>query len=493
MGTLDVPGVTLAVGNATWAALGTVFKTGIVYKGDVVKTGYDMIPNGVYIPSTATMTAVKITLDFPTIGGTQVWNVVLDHAGTKSTVATVTIADGARGAVTNSLSVSLVTGDLLLFQCSGANGSTFTGSGPTVQFAIGGSLAIPTAPGANGNPVATPSPTSVALSWSAGTGAFNYLIRRDGKPYAITATTSYTDLGPDGSGLSAGESHSYNVDSLVPGAITVNTNAASTAASSSSSYYPSISQNVSALTTDFVVTLGSNTGTAAHVAADGLATFTSGNVGTNNAQDVVHTEWVKESTTSSQSDATNRHQAMRVYHYFGFGVTGTVVNHYFNEQAYPGLTTSMTNYLQLQIAPSYYRLAMKAPGFNSGAFFILTTTAAAQATTTNTGGSLSWPITVTVDPTGATLYGLMTEMQWPLDVSGSQTVKIYMGTTAQLDTFAAGGATPPLINTITLSAAQRSALSKGHYSHEIVGNQTTTGNMTYFEKKKTILGLDTAS
>jgi YD repeat-containing protein len=340
MRTLDVPGVTLAVGNATWAALGTVFKTGIVYKGDQVASGYDMIPNGVYVPSTCTMTAVKITLDFPTIGGTQAWNIVLDHAGTKSTVATVTIADGARGAVTNSLSVSLVAGDLLLFQCSAANGVTFTGAGPTVQFAIGGSLSIPTAPGANGNPVATPTPTSIGLTWTAATGAFNYLIRRDGKPYAITALLAYTDLGPTGAGLSAGESHSYNVDALVPGAITVNTNSVSAAASASYSYFPAVSQNVGALTNDFVVTAGSNTtgASAAHTDATGLETLTSGATGANNVQDTVHVDWVKESSTQSQSDATNRHQAIRMYTEFGFGTAAAVMNHFFNEQAYPGVS-----------------------------------------------------------------------------------------------------------------------------------------------------------
>jgi hypothetical protein len=497
MRTLDVPGVTLAVGNATWAALGTVFKTGIVYKGDQVASGYDMIPNGVYVPSTCTMTAVKITLDFPTIGGTQAWNIVLDHAGTKSTVATVTIADGARGAVTNSLSVSLVAGDLLLFQCSAANGVTFTGAGPTVQFAIGGSLSIPTAPGANGNPVATPTPTSIGLTWTAATGAFNYLIRRDGKPYAITALLAYTDLGPTGAGLSAGESHSYNVDALVPGAITVNTNSVSAAASASYSYFPAVSQNVGALTNDFVVTAGSNTtgASAAHTDATGLETLTSGATGANNVQDTVHVDWVKESATQSQSDATNRHQAIRMYTEFGFGTAAAVMNHFFNEQSYPGVSTSMTNYFQVQMTPTYYRLGIKASGINGGSFYNLSASGTSPAQCTTVGdasGHVAWPITVTVDATGATRYGLMIEMS-VVKGDGSQDVKVYMGTTAQLATFIAGGATPPQVNTCTLTTAQRSALTRGHYGWEQLGNQVSTGAQTYFEKTKTILGLDLAA
>jgi hypothetical protein len=271
MRTLDVPGVTLAVGNATWAALGTVFKTGIVYKGDQVASGYDMIPNGVYVPSTCTMTAVKITLDFPTIGGTQAWNVVLDHAGTKSTVATVTIADGARGAVTNSLSVSLVAGDLLLFQCSAANGATFTGSGSDGAVRHRRVAVDPHRSRRERQPCRHPHPHVGRPVLDRGYGGVQ--LPDPPRRQAVRHHRHHFlhRPRPDRRRPVRWRVPQYNVDSLVPGAITVNTNAASTRSLASYVVLPAVSQNVGALTNDFVVTAGSNTtgASAAHVARTG--------------------------------------------------------------------------------------------------------------------------------------------------------------------------------------------------------------------------------
>jgi hypothetical protein len=477
--------------DSRYAPFGASYKGTAYSTKDVVTAGYDMVPNGIPIVASATLTAAQITLDFPTIGGTQVWHVILDHSGTFSTVGTITVADGARGGVVNSLSVALVAGDLLLVQCFQANGTTYTGAYPSFRCAFGGSLALPSAPSAPTGLAATSGATSVGLSWTAGTGSVSNLIRRDGVPYAITANTAFTDAGPTGAGLSPGETHTYNVDALVPGNIAVNNTGVSGGAVTAYTYYPSITQSVSAMNTDFVVTLGSNSGTAAAVNASGLMTMTSGAVGAGAVQDNVHIDWVKESATSSQSDATNRHTAWRMYTYFGFGGSSAIMNHIFNEGSYTNLTTSLTNYLQVEMTPNWYRLGIKAAGFNSGGFYDLSasTTSPVQCTTVgDTNGHVTWPITVTVDPTGATLYGLMIEASL-IAGDGSQALKIYMGTTAQLDTFIAGGALPPLVNTCTITAAQRSALVKGHYGWELLGNQTSTGAQLYFEKKKTIVPL----
>jgi hypothetical protein len=105
-----------------------------------------------------------------------------------------------------------------------------------------------------------------------------------------------------------------------------------------------------------------------------------------------------------------------MYTEFGFGTATASMNHYFNEQAYPGLTTSMTNYFQVQMTPTYYRLGIKASGVQRR---VRSTSCPppppprSAPPPVTPGGSLSWPITVTVDPTGATRYGLMIEMQCP--------------------------------------------------------------------------------
>jgi hypothetical protein len=482
--------------NNLYAPFGASYK-GIAFStGAQVTTGYDLVPNGLPIVANATMTAVQITLIYPTIGGAQTWKVVKDSGGTFTQVATITVADGARGGVTNSLSVSLVAGDLLLVQCTSAAGTTYSGLGPAFRAAFGGSLALPSAPSAITGLSATGAATSVTLSWTAGTGSISSLVRRDGVPYAVVSTGSYTDLGPSGLGLSSGETHTYAVDALVPGNIAVGGGTVTQGTASSYTYYPAVAQNVSALTNDFVVTAGTNSPTAA-VNSSGLATFTSGAVGANAVQDTIHVEWVKESGTQSQSDTTNKHSAWRMYTKFGFGSSAALMNHIFCENAYTNLTTSLTNYLQIQMTPNWYRLGVKTAGFNSGGFYNLSasTTSPAQVTSVgDTNGHVNWPITVTVDNTGATLYGLLIDIGI-IKGDGSQDMKIYMGTAAQLDAYIASGTLPPLVNTATITAAQRSSLTTAmgsgtaHYGWELLGNQTGTGAQLYYEKSKTIVPL----
>lgn len=476
--------------NNLYAPFGASYK-GIAFStGALVTTGYDLVPNGLPIVATATMTAVQLTLIYPTIGGSQTWKVVKDSGGSFTQVATITIADGARGGVTNSLSVSLAAGDLLLVQCTAANGSTYSGLGPAFRAAFGGSLALPTAPSAITGLAASGAPTSVSLTWTMGTGSISNLVRRDGVPYAVTSTGSYTDSGPTGAGLSSGETHTYAVDALVPGNIAVGGGTVTQGTASSYSYFPSVAQNLSAMTSDFVVTAGTNSPTAA-INSSGLLTMTSGAVGAAAVQDNIHAEWVKESGTQSQSDTTNRHSAYRMYTKFGFGTSAAIVNHFFSEGAYTNLTTSLTNYLQLEMTPNWYRFGIKAASFNSGSFYNMSasTTSPAQCTSVgDTNGHVLWPISVTVDNTGATLYGLVLDVG-VIKGDGTQDFKVYMGTAAQLDTYIASGTLPPLVNTCTITAAQRSALAIGHYGWELLGNQTSTGAQLYYEKSKTIVPL----
>lgn len=464
----------LATLNNLYAPFGASYK-GIAFStGAQVTTGYDLVPNGLPIVANATLTAVQLTLIYPTIGGTQTWKIVLDRAGTFTTIANVTIADGARGGVTNSLNVSLLAGDLLLVQCTGANGTTYSGLGPSFRAAFGGSLALPSAPTAITGLAVVSNPTSVALTWTMGTGSISNLVRRDGVPYAVTSTGSYTDIGPTGAGLASGETHVYAVDALVPGNIAVGGGTVTSGTSSSYTYYPATAQPVSALTSDFTVTLGSNTGTAAAIDSAGIATFTTGAVGSGATQDIVNCAWIKDA---------NNHSAFSRSWKFAFTTSNALVNLYMSANAFPGLGVNNPNYLQIEFSPTVHRVAMKAAGFNSGSFFNLTTTTAAQATSNTASGNINWPISVNL--TGPTFYGLSV-VAGLIKPDGTQDIKIYMGTEAQFD-----ANTLPLVNTVTLTAAQRSALSPGRTYIDVLGQQsaTTPVAQVYKEKALTLIAL----
>lgn len=468
--------------DTRYAPLGASYK-GIAYAtGDQVTAGYDLVPNGLPIVAAATLTAAQITLVYPTIGGTQVWHVILDHAGVFSTIGTITIADGARGGVVNSLAVSLVAGDLLLVQCFQANGTTYSGLGPTFRGAFGGSLALPTAPSAPTGLAAVPGSTSVGLTWTAGTNSINSLIRRDGKPYAITSNSAYTDSGPTGAGLSPGETHTYNVDALVPGNITVNNTGVVSGPGNSYAYYPSVAQNLSVLTNDFGVTLGTNAGTGAATDSSGILTVTSGAVGSNATQDQVMFQWIKDSTVAGTPPGAN-HTAFTRSWLFGFGTGNAIVNQVWSAPTFVSLATAVGNFIQMEFTPTGYRMGMKASGFNSGAFYLLaaSTTSPVQSTTVgNSSGVITWPITVTLDATKGHLYGLKVDMA-PVSGTGTQDIKIYMGTAAQL-----AGGTLPLINTVTLTSAQRSAINPGCHYTTLLGSPNTAIAQTYFEQTVTI-------
>jgi hypothetical protein len=469
--------VTVPQADLRYAPFGASYKAQLYASTKVVQTGMDLVPNGMPIVAPVTLTAVQITLEFPTIGGTQVWNVVLDRGGVQSVITAVTVASGARSAVVNSLSTSLLSTDLILFQCTAANGATFTGSGPTWRLNFGGSLTVPTAPSINTGLTATPGATSVTLNWTAGAGAFNHLIRRDGVPYAITGSTAFVDSGPTGSGLSPGETHTYQVDSLVPGNITLYGTGVVSGPGASYAYFPAVAQALSALSSDWTVTLGTNAGTAAAIDSVGLLKFTSGAIGTNAVQDRVNAQWIK--------DGSN-HSAYTLQTYFGFGVAGSFGDIYFNTPAFVSLATSAANFLQIQYSPSGYRWGIKAAGFNSGAFYVMTDTSTSpvQATATQAGGSVSWPITVTPNASGTNLYGLKIVLG-AIQADGTQAISMYMGTTAQLD-----NGTLPLINTITVTSAQRNVSTGLHIGGlwlDQLGNQSATASAeTMFYKNMTI-------
>jgi hypothetical protein len=478
---ISVTNLLLAL-DARYAPLGASYKGTGYQTGDVVGSGYDIAPNGMRIIAPATLTAAQITLIYPTIGGTQVWHLILDRAGVASTIGTITIADGARGGVLNSLSTALLAGDLLFLQCFQANGATYTGMGPTLWAAFGGSLSIPTAPTIVSGLAATPGVTTVGLTWTGHADTYNYLIRRDGKPYGITSNTAYTDGGPTGSGLSPGETHTYNVDALVPGNITVNNTGVVSGPANAYTYFPSTAQNLSVLSNDFTVTLGTNAGTSVATDSSGILTMTSGAIGSNAVQDRVNYNWIKDSAVTGTPPGAS-HTAFTRSWEFGFGTSNAFVDMYWDGPTWTSLATSVTNFLQMEFTPTAYRIGVKAPGFNSGGFYVTTatTTSPAQATTIgNSSGFINWPITVTPDPTKAHMYGLKVDCS-VISGTGTQDIKIYMGTSAQLS-----GGTLPLINTVTLTAAQRSALATGTHYTTLLGSPNTAVAQTYFERTLTI-------
>lgn len=482
MRTTDIPTLSITQLNGLFAPLSATNKFDEYSTGDLCSAGYDMIPNGYLIGSNRTLTSVQLTFVYPTIGGSSVWAVVLDRAGVKSNITTVTVASGARGAVVNSLSFALQTGDLVFWQNTAANG-TYVGLGPTFRMQYGGSLALPTAPTITSGLSTTTTTSTITVNWTGHADTFSYLIRRDGVPYAVTGLTTFTDSGLPGIPMTTGETHTYYVDALVPGNITVNSTGVVGAITSLYTYFPSIAQAVSALTTDFAVALGSNSGTGMDVDATGLAKYKSGAVGGFATQDGSTWEWKRGSLTYSGSN----YSAWTRTWDFGMGSSACDAVMIWNVPAFVSLATSVTNYLQMHIAPSGYIWRIKAAGFNSGNSYVLTDTATspAQATTVAAGGTIGWPITVATDATGATRYSMKVDLL-PINGNGTQTINIYMGTLAQR-----AGNTLPLINTITITAAQRSALAIGGHWTSNLGS-SAAAQQSYYEKNVLIGALSPA-
>lgn len=458
MGVLDIPVPRAADLAATYAPLGASYKALLASSGDPTTAGYSIVPHGVPIVTNTTITAGLISGVYPTIGGTSVWQFVAFHAGgTHTVIGTATVADGGVAAVNNSLSYAAVAGDLILCQNTASNG-TQPLTAPAFRLAFGGSITIPTAPAAASTLIATPGPTYVDLSWTGTAAATDYEIRINGVSSFLTSQTTFRHYAATSS------TNSYQIWSRLP--LNISATGSNTVTSGPASVYTYYTANAAGPldSTYWATALGTNSGTAIAVDAAGKVVFTSGNVGSNAVQDRVSFQW------KPPLGATTTYSAMDWQWHFGMQTSGVVTEHFMRADTLPGSFADPANYaIRIGCNAAGYFIRTCQASLNSGASVLLTISTSTQATVTSASGQINWPIGVTSDTTHT--YGVRFRLE---QVSGgTQVLNIYHGTTAALD---AGTAT--LINTITLTTTQVSALPSittcGYYSMILLGQQSAT-------------------
>jgi hypothetical protein len=481
-------GPSMATLAGDFAPLGASYKFAIAASGETVTSAMPLQSNGIPIAGSVTVADMEIDMDFPPVGGSCVWRFSRWRYSDPSDtlIGSVTVADGKRSGVNGgtglSTGVTLQAGDRILVRNTASNGSTFPGQAITAYVSFSGLLPVMPSPAtAPTTLTVTPTSSSLTLSWVAGSVATGHLIYRDGIPYALTGATTFIDAG-----LGVSESHTYAVAAVSPGGMSALTSGVAGTTTASYSYYPTGTGTLSSLAgTDFTVTLGSDTGTAANLASN-ILTLTCGWTGSNAQQDRVAVVFIKDSGS---------HSAWKRAWKMGFNGNSALTDMYFGASAFVNFATAFTYGLQLEMTPNNYRFGFKAPSIGSGSFQNMTTGtggATALATKTASSGQVTYSAgTITAD--GAHFIGCVLDMQ-PIAGDGSQTIYWYTGTTAQLDTYLAGGALPPLDNTLTLSQPNRHGIDiasggpGGYHYIQHLGIQGSTGagtsaaNQSYLER-----------
>jgi hypothetical protein len=299
-------GPAIATLNTLYAGLGASFKQAVATSGDTVSLAMPLQSNGIRIPTNMSITDLEIDMDYPPVGGSCSWRFSRWRPGdpSETLIGTVTVADGKRsglngGGASLSTGISLQAEDRILVRNLTSNGATFPGEGITAYVSFNGTFAAAPNPTAASGLSASSQVGSVALTWTPGTNSTGSLIYRDGIPYQLVggAATSFVDLGPAGTGLTTGESHTYAVAAVSPGGMSALTGGVTGIALATYTYFPTGTGTlVSLLPSDFSVTLGTNPNAAATLASNVL-TYTSGNVGANAQQDRIQVQWTKVSGT----------------------------------------------------------------------------------------------------------------------------------------------------------------------------------------------------
>lgn len=333
-------------------------------------------------------------------------------------------------------------------------GSTFPGQGLKVRLMLGTETArVNTTPGVpSGLAVTGTTSNSVTLSWTLGSNSSQTILLRDGAPYALLGTTTtYTDLGPNGTGLTSADAggHTYAVAARRGNACSA---ATSTVTGAPTTDYVIVPQALSGAMdgTKSTVTLGSSSGTAATFGTGGLVlTTTSGAAGGFSANDKVNILFVGD---------TGNYSAWRSKGKFIMSATTDILT--FNLSCNSSIATSYTNGVQWTLGAFSYNVAFKAASFGSGSggtgtngsSQALTDSAypITSATTTASGGS----VTLGSSLVAGTEYGY--KIQQTNNGDGTQTVQLYLGTAAQY-----ASDTMPLLNTITLNATMKTAMAAG--------------------------------
>lgn len=485
--------------STQFAPLGAAYKQAVAASGATVTLGLPLQSNGIPVVAAVTVTDLEIDMDFPAVGtGNTVFVFTRFRPSDQSnlTLGTVSIASGKRSdtnghnnggspVITNA---SLLAGDRILVRNQSlVTAPTFTGAGVYASVAFGGTLPTMPNPSAPTGLTGTPGGGQITLNWTAGANSTGTLIYRDNVPWAIVGTNTWVD-----SPLVPGtDNHTYTISAISPGGTSTVSTGVTVAPYTSYTYYSQ--SNGVPVTTDFVTTLGTNSGTSASVSSNVMSMVSGASGVANAAQDGVNVQWTKENAGVAPGVG---HSAWRRAWKFMFPVIlvgSTTIEFYFAANAFANVTTAFTSGVQLKMATGNYLFAFKAPSVNSGSSQTLTATGG-PATVTSASGQVPYPITLSAN----TYYGTQVEVL-PVDPgTNTQTINYWIGTEANFDngTLLSG----PPTNVITLSSANvtaAAAVNSGHGGYHYWWNKANQSNVataiTYNEKVVTITPLTVAN
>lgn len=457
-------GITQAAADLRYSPLGAGFLEVTVATGDLLLSGYNADTNGVDMIAAGNIHAIACLSDLPAAGSdvhVDIWKCPA-ATGIDAIVATATIAVGTVRGVLNPLGadIAVADGDKITPRVSQV-GSTFPGRGLKVRLALNGrtfpnALATPGAP--TGFAVTSSNANSITLGWTNGANATGVIIYRDSLPYDTITGTSYTDLGPNGTGLSAGETHQYAIQSRRFDSLgAVSGNIAGTALLT----YQWVNGAIDP--TMYRVMVGTSTPapsvTYSSTSPVGIKT-TGSNVGTFLAADKALVQHIKDTTAGAS------HTAATAYFLINPADAGDqwLVQVLASDQTAVGQSPSQ--HIDLNMSTSGCRLSGVLAGWDptvggrgTGAIGS-TQTFTDSAYPTNqmgsltrvAGGGINWPTTVTA----GTAFGLGVEVL-KVDVpSNTQTINIRQGSLAQFNT---DPTQMPLMMQLVLTTSQVTALS----------------------------------
>lgn len=210
--------LTSSAANGLYAPISAAYGQVIAWDGGDWRLGFDLDPNGIDMGSSGQINQVVIDADLPVIGADGIVHFYRLNTGsggnTETDFATCTVTNGqVQGVTTLGTPLAYVKKDKIGIRVTQL-GSTFPGRGLKARLMLGTeTVATVTAPGTpTGLTIVGTTSNSVSMTWASGANSSQAIIYRDGIPYWNVGTlTTFTDLGPDGLGIPAGESHTYAV------------------------------------------------------------------------------------------------------------------------------------------------------------------------------------------------------------------------------------------------------------------------------------------
>lgn len=470
--TSDTDALSRGVANGLYAGIGANARMLLASNGDVVPrvAGYGLTPRlGFPVGFAVTIYSLLIGLKLPVVGGSQVWTVTdVQASGTRVVIGTVTIADGNIGGVTNLGTPYALAATSALDIRLTSNGGTVAnpGVGPSARVSFQNlTLALPTAPAAPTGLSVTAGTGINTVNYTLGATATDAIIWKNGQ--ALTVSTGGVWVDTAGLGTDV-----YNVSAANLGSISAKSSNL-TPTSSSFTYYASGVRNLSADTSDWIVTLGSAVTTPPAVDAAGKMTETSGATGSNSPNDKVTIQWKGPNGASGGLSALRRKELVSL------STAGSVWEYYFRSAAVSGTTS----YIQIQFSTGQLRVGGKV----GGSFLNWTLTGAANATCAQQTAGGTVPLTssalgAAMNANGTTQYTIQCEVLPQSSADNSQTIKVYVDT-------AANYTSPALFVTVVINSTITAAFSPqaGIHWEDLLGNQSATATAMNLTKQNVVL------